>query len=499
MDGQSTDHGSDAMDSASLPRLIVRLDGQIVQEVVLRDDLSIGRAKDNDLHLPDSRVARHHARIVQEGGRYRISDLDSPAGTWINGIRLIGSRLLRGGERIVLGGAELTFYEPDSGPGAPTTGEIAGVLDDSDLELLSLPPLAEGWRASHRWRLVVRLAAGLVLIIVLATSAFFFLGPDAFTPVGLEGSATPSSLPVGGTPDEATPSPAGTPQPTASPHNPAEFEGLLDQAQALRDRSLFDEAIAIYQDLAQQSPDDARPEIGWAWALILAGQSDQALERARRAVGLDPLNADTMIVLARAYLAAGDYVPALGMAQNAVELDGQNAEALAVLAEGLLRRGQPQQAVEAAESALAQDPQSAEAHRIRGWLYEEVDGDLAQAVIEFQAAADLQPELWLRQYELGRSRSLAGEYEAAITTLTQALDLWPDPAIYAALGQAYYGAGQLDQANSFLNQALEAGASDVQTYALLALVQAQAGQCDEARGRYGQVLQQEPANSLALE
>jgi TolB protein len=489
MDGQITDHDTGSMANLSFPRLVVRLEGQVVQEVVLREDLRIGRAKDNDLHLPDARVARHHARVVREGSRYRISDLDSAAGTWINGIRLIGSHLLRGGERIAIGGAELIFHEPDD--------EGNEALDDLDLP--SLPARVEGWQASHRRRLVARIVAGLLLIAALAASAFFFLGPDAFAPAGLEGSASPSPLPVGSTPDKATPLAAGTPRPTASPHNPAEFEGLLDQAQALYGQSRFDEAIAIYRDLAQQAPDDARPEIGWAWALILAGRSDQALEHARRAVGLDPLNADTMIVLARAYLAVGDYVPALGMAQNAMELDGQNAEALAVLAEALLRRGQLQQAVEAAASALAQDPQSAEAHRVRGWLYEDVEGDLARAVAEFQAAADLQPDLWLRQYDLGCSQSLAGEYEVAIVTLNRALGLWPDPAVYTALGEAYYGAGQLDQVSSFLNQALEAGAADAQTYALLALVQAQAGQCGEARSRYEQALQLEPTNPLALE
>ena len=60
----------------------------------------------------------------------------------------------------------------------------------------------------------------------------------------------------------------------------------------------------------------------------------------------------------------------------------------------LLRKGQLEQAVEAADLALAEDPQSAEAHRVRGWLYREAT-DRAGAVAEFQAAADLQPELWL--------------------------------------------------------------------------------------------------------
>ena len=496
MKAHITDRDVNPEDRSSSPRLVVRFDGQVVQEITLPDELCIGRAKDNDLKISDAKAARHHARLYWDGSRYQIADLDSATGTWINGIRLIGSRSLRDGERITIGNAELVYHEADEVSTGPAASRLEATLDD--LELAPLPSLPDSWEANRRWRLAARLVTGLVLIAALAASAFFLLGPDSFEPVAANGSATPSLAVTERGPGSTPLVAAEIPAPTALARNPAQFEDQLTQAWALAEQSRFDEALAAYQDLAQQAPDDARPEIGWAWALILDGQPDLALEHARRAVGLDPLNAESMIALSRAYLAVGDTVPALGMAQNAVELDGQSAPANAALAEALLRKGQLEQAVEAAELALAQDPQSAEAHRVRGWLYREVT-DRAGAVAEFQAAADLQPELWLRHYELGLAHAWAGEHGVAIAALTRALDLRRDPLVYAALGGAYLGAGQLDQAGSFLEQALAAGAADANTYGLLALVHAQGERCDDARGYYERALQQEPTNSVAVE
>ncbi len=68
----------------------------------------IGRVEDNDLQLPDEQVSRHHAVIEQEdGGRVVLRDLNSRNGTYVDGVRLAGSRVLTGGEQLRVGGAQL--------------------------------------------------------------------------------------------------------------------------------------------------------------------------------------------------------------------------------------------------------------------------------------------------------------------------------------------------------------------------------------------------------
>jgi ABC-type multidrug transport system ATPase subunit len=56
---------------------------------IISDTLRIGRAADNDVVVPDLMVSRHHAELqVIAEGRYRVVDLDSHNGTYVNGHRI---------------------------------------------------------------------------------------------------------------------------------------------------------------------------------------------------------------------------------------------------------------------------------------------------------------------------------------------------------------------------------------------------------------------------
>lgn len=70
----------------SYPNLVIRSGphaGKIVP--LLPMTMNIGREHDNNIELKDPEVARYHARILYEGGRFHIEDLDSSSGTWVNG------------------------------------------------------------------------------------------------------------------------------------------------------------------------------------------------------------------------------------------------------------------------------------------------------------------------------------------------------------------------------------------------------------------------------
>jgi FhaA, N-terminal domain/FHA domain len=82
-------------------RIIARDGGELVQEFD-GSGLSIGRAVDNDLVLPDSRVSRHHARIVGRRGTLVYADLGSTNGSRVNGVQ-VGELVLGAGDRIELG------------------------------------------------------------------------------------------------------------------------------------------------------------------------------------------------------------------------------------------------------------------------------------------------------------------------------------------------------------------------------------------------------------
>ena len=64
--------------------------------------LSIGRADDNDLHIPDNTVSAYHARIFTYLEASYIEDLGSTNGTFLNGKR-IQKHTLHEGDVIKLG------------------------------------------------------------------------------------------------------------------------------------------------------------------------------------------------------------------------------------------------------------------------------------------------------------------------------------------------------------------------------------------------------------
>jgi TolB protein len=204
-------------------------------------------------------------------------------------------------------------------------------------------------------------------------------------------------------------------------------------------------------------------------------------------------------VLARAFVELGDRAEALTRAEEAVELDSGSAEAHAVLAEAHLINGQDQEAIDEADLALVQDVNSANAHRVRAWIYHLVDNDMGRAASEFQIAAGLQPELWLRRHELGLLLLAAKNYNTAIIAFQDALNIRPKAASYAGIGESYYYLDQYDQAKASLQQALAAGAEDPATYGLLAATLAHLGRCDEAEEQWASALAEEPDQAWALE
>jgi pSer/pThr/pTyr-binding forkhead associated (FHA) protein len=70
--------------------------------------MSIGREHDNNIELKDPEVARYHARVLFESGRFILEDLESSNGTWLNGEQIKQSALVNG-DRIKIGDTEMVI------------------------------------------------------------------------------------------------------------------------------------------------------------------------------------------------------------------------------------------------------------------------------------------------------------------------------------------------------------------------------------------------------
>ena len=71
-------------------------------------EISIGRSPDNTVVLPHPQVSAHHARLVQEGGTYRIVDLKSTNHLYVNSEKAT-NQLLKLGDEIRIGPYRLVY------------------------------------------------------------------------------------------------------------------------------------------------------------------------------------------------------------------------------------------------------------------------------------------------------------------------------------------------------------------------------------------------------
>ena len=74
---------------------------------------SIGRSSDTHLQLNDAHVSRRHAELFQDGALWRVRDLGSRGGTFVNDTR-VDDAPLKPGDRIRIGDAELRVETGES-------------------------------------------------------------------------------------------------------------------------------------------------------------------------------------------------------------------------------------------------------------------------------------------------------------------------------------------------------------------------------------------------
>lgn len=84
-----------------------------------KEEIVIGRDKSCDVSLEEATVSRKHARIAKDVDGYRIEDLGSTAGTYVNEKR-VEQAALAAGDRIAIGEVEIMFYPAGPGLAEPT-------------------------------------------------------------------------------------------------------------------------------------------------------------------------------------------------------------------------------------------------------------------------------------------------------------------------------------------------------------------------------------------
>ncbi|HEX6270621.1 MAG TPA: FHA domain-containing protein [Anaerolineales bacterium] len=105
------------------------------------DQLMIGRDSTNEIVINDAEVSRRHARLTFQGGKYVLEDLGSTNGTFVNGQRLAGPRVLKPGEVVSFGEQIVMVFEMVSiDPGATVASPRAAVIPSASRPAPMPPP-----------------------------------------------------------------------------------------------------------------------------------------------------------------------------------------------------------------------------------------------------------------------------------------------------------------------------------------------------------------------
>ncbi|MEJ2450984.1 MAG: sulfotransferase [Gammaproteobacteria bacterium] len=208
----------------------------------------------------------------------------------------------------------------------------------------------------------------------------------------------------------------------------------LQDANAFVSDEQYTQARLLYQELANDYPDN--PEIRYLLGICLYQEKDfsQAMESFIKAIELNPRKPEYRVWLARC-----------------LELNGQRLNAIKVL-----------------ESALELDPDNLEALSWKSKLHI-LNFEDKQAIKHLQHAVSLQPsnDNNLAGYALALGRR--GRYEEALQLINKAIQITPKNAdYYTKLGDIHRSNGNVDEAVRAYETALDIEPTRMETYHKLA-------------------------------
>lgn len=178
MDSVEEASAADVGRSSDLPHLIVVRDGAAADVMELEPGASgdpdvweIGREDSCEIMLDEPSVSARHAQLIHQGGRWRLVNLVSANGIFVNGEKRL-TAYLGDGDQIRLGSVNLVFRAsanaPASGSAAPKGGKKAAAGANS-----AGGAKAGGGAQASGSKLPLIIAA--VVVIAAAAAAAFFL------------------------------------------------------------------------------------------------------------------------------------------------------------------------------------------------------------------------------------------------------------------------------------------------------------------------------------
>jgi superkiller protein 3 len=259
--------------------------------------------------------------------------------------------------------------------------------------------------------------------------------------------------------------PDPTPEPTRSAPTYAARAALYERDGELQ------EAVDSYEAAIALDAGNIEYYIPLIRILITLNRTEEALNWAETAAGLEENNDMLLGTWAAAFLAEGDrlsetgqeieadkaWAEAVRQARNATQLNANNAEAYAIMAAAMVRLG-PEQfdtANEAIEIASALEPDSVLVRRHMATVFE-YQGYYDLAIEQYEYALNINPNSADLLISLARNFWATNNIPEAILTFEDAIEVDPDNAdAFDGLGYMYFLIGEYPRAEENFVRAVE--------------------------------------------
>ncbi len=238
-----------------------------------------------------------------------------------------------------------------------------------------------------------------------------------------------------------------------------QFLGFLlsNLGAAYASQGKFDEEVEACKKALSINPNDAEAWNNLGAAYHVQGKFDEAVEAFRKALSINPNDAEACYNLGFAYHSQGKFDEAVHAYRKALSINPNHAEAWTNLGAAYGSQGKLDDAVEAHRKALSINPNLAEAWTNLGVAYRN-QGKLDEAVEAHRKALSINPNYAEAWTNLGAAYHRQGKFEEAVEALRKALSINPNLAeAWSNLGVAYYERGEYASAWECVRKCQKAG------------------------------------------
>lgn len=233
------------------------------------------------------------------------------------------------------------------------------------------------------------------------------------------------------------------------------------------------------------------------------GQYNYAIDALKKAVKLNPSNAEAHFNLGRAYKRGGMdkkaraefsistrinpeiFNECVKKYREEIDYELTDTQNYSELGNAYAEKGMIDDAIDAYKKVIGIESENACAHYSLGTLYSK-KGMYTDAADEFWMAVEIDPDMSEAHYNLGLVYYRQGMFEKAIAEYQAALKLLPEAqgkrrsGVHYKLGLAYEGNKMFSDAISELNKAVELMPEDSRIYNQLSVVYKKAGMLEQA-------------------